>query len=78
MKQTKAIKKESYSVYIIESSNCDYDEYDELTIIATDEESAKKQSAYYFERWQYPLRAKRICGCDATAPKILTVSYCAG
>ena len=46
----KKIKQESYSVYVVEASNCDYDEYDELTIIATDEESAKKQSAYYCAR----------------------------
>ena len=65
----------SYSVYVITASNCGYDEYNEITVVAKNEKNARILVKDYFYESQSPLFVKHICTCDAQEEKILTASY---
>lgn len=77
-----------YSVFVVRASHVDYDEYDSVTVIAKDEQDAicvadgryksKDEDDYRFDKAQYPLKVKRICGTDATSAHVLTASFNAG
>ena len=68
----------SYGVYVVHAKTCDYDEYDEITVIAKSETNAKAEVSEYFAEHQFPLSVKKICSCDAKSTEILTCSFNAG
>lgn len=61
------------NVYIVSRKDeIDYDEYDELTIVAENEEQALKMANDYYGEW------KVIRKVSLYTPEILTASYNAG
>lgn len=68
----------SYGVYVVHAKTCDYDEYDEITVIAKTGSEAEKMTRGYFGEHQYPLKIRKVCSCDAGKSQILTASFNAG
>lgn len=68
----------SYGVYVVHAKTFDYDEYDEITVIANSEANAKEEVSGFFMPHQFPLSVKKICSCDAKSTEVLTTSYNAG
>ena len=67
-----------FNVYVCKADFCDYDEYDEVTVIAQSETRARQMTEDYFKETQKPINILRICECSATKEYILTTSYIAG
>lgn len=67
-----------YSLYTVSAEDIDYDEYDEVTVIAQDEDEALKEARGFFSAHQFPLTVARICGTDATSAFIVATSFNAG
>ena len=65
-------------VYVIKATLTDWDQYDEITVIAESPEAAIEEVRDFFEKIQLPLTASFICDCNATQREILTTSFCAG
>lgn len=66
------------SVYVVHANNVDYDEYDEVTVIAKSEEHALLLASSLFNKFQFPLKAFFICHCDHDEEALLTASFNAG
>lgn len=65
-------------VYIVHAERYDYEEYDEVTVIAKSEEHALLLASPLFYRSQFPLKATFICRCDHDEEALLTASFNAG
>lgn len=65
-------------IYIVRANSCDYDEYDEVTVIAKNEEHALLLASSLFSGSQFPLKAFFICHCDHDEEALLTASFNAG
>lgn len=64
-------------IYVVRASNWDYDEYDEVTVIAKSEDHALLLASSLFYKFQYP-QATFVCPCDYNEEKLLTASFNAG
>lgn len=67
-----------FNVYVCKASNCDYDEYDEVTVIAQSENRAMQMVEEFFNLDQKPIKIFPICECSATEEEVLTCSFNAG
>lgn len=65
-------------VYVVRAESCDYDEYDEVTVIAKSEDHALLLASSLFSKFQFPLKATFICRCDYEKETLLTASFNAG
>ena len=65
-----------YSVYVLTASHYTYYKCKEVTVIAKSPKEALKICDDLFEQFQKPINVERICGCDATEPKMLTRLFC--
>lgn len=68
----------SFSVYVCKAEAFDYDEYDEVTVIAQSETRAMQMVEDFFGSTQKPINIRFICECSAKNEHILTTSYNAG